>query len=56
MALSYTLSPILTPDVRHLHNQEARCTLLPLRGICEYDKELVETRYKSMGKQAIVIY
>lgn len=28
----------------------------PLRGICEYDKELVETRYKSMGKQAIVIY
>ena len=28
----------------------------PLRGICEYDKELVETRYKSMGKNAIVIY
>lgn len=28
----------------------------PLRGIYEYDKEVVEERYKDMGRQAIVIY
>ena len=28
----------------------------PLRGIYEYDKEVVEERYKNMGRQAIVIY
>lgn len=28
----------------------------PLRGIYEYDKEVVEQRYKDMGRQAIVIY
>lgn len=28
----------------------------PLRGICEYDKELAQERYADMGSQAIVIY
>lgn len=28
----------------------------PLRGIYEYDKDVVEERYKDMGKHAIVIY